>query len=140
MKPGPKPLLTEERFWAKVDASGDCWEWTAYKAPNGYGQFRINSPRKMEYAHRYAWAELVGPIPAGLELDHLCRVRHCVNPDHLEVVSPQTNTLRSVSPSSLQAKQTECIKGHPLVGENLYRWRNHRLCKTCRKERRGSYR
>jgi hypothetical protein len=85
----------EERFWAKVDANGVCWEWLAGKLPTGYGSFRVNG--KSLYAHRFAWETLMGPIPAGLVLDHLCRNPSCVNPDHLEPVTDKVNINRGVS-------------------------------------------
>lgn len=84
-----------ERFWPKVDASGDCWEWTGARNPEGYG--RIGAGRRGSatlHAHRVAWELLVGPVPAHLELDHLCRNPRCVNPDHLEPVSRTENIRR----------------------------------------------
>jgi hypothetical protein len=85
-----------ERFWSKVavDPSG-CWLWTGYlttKHPNGYGRFKIGE--KGTLAHRLTWETLAGPIPAGMEIDHLCRVRRCCNPAHLEPVTHQENVLR----------------------------------------------
>lgn len=94
-----------ERFWEKVDKSGDCWIWTAYRLPYGYGQFTSNDYRHYR-AHRYAYEALVGPIPAGLHLDHLCHNgtdcyggracphRACVNPAHLEPVTNRENLRR----------------------------------------------
>jgi HNH endonuclease len=87
-RPGP----IEERFWAKVDRSGDCWLWTASRLKNGYGCFRIGG--KTLGAHRVAYEIVVGPIPAGTDLDHLCSVKHCVNPAHLEVVTRAVNMKR----------------------------------------------
>jgi hypothetical protein len=83
-----------ERLLSKVEvADSGCWEWTAAKDPTGYGRFSV--ARSMDYAHRAAYKLLVGPIPAGLDLDHLCRNRGCVNPDHLEPVTRRENLLRS---------------------------------------------
>lgn len=73
-----------DRFWEKVDKSGECWLWTAYTTKKGYGQTHIGG--KTKYAHRVAYELSVGPIPDGKELDHLCRNRACVNPDHLDPV------------------------------------------------------
>jgi hypothetical protein len=81
-----------ERFWSKVDKSGDCWLWTA-AIDKGYGSFTIRRGEKAK-AHRYAYQELVGPIPVGLTLDHLCRNRACVNPAHLEALSKSDHRVR----------------------------------------------
>lgn len=81
------------RFMAKVDQSGDCWLWTAHVNADGYGVFRFDG--QMGGAHRFAWRLLVGEVPDGMELDHLCRVRHCVNPAHMEVVTHAENVRRS---------------------------------------------
>jgi hypothetical protein len=77
-----------KRFWSKVQQHGDCWTWAAYTMPNGYGHF------DKQYAHRWAYEYMVGEIPAGLELDHLCRRRNCVNPFHLDPVTHAENHRR----------------------------------------------
>jgi len=82
------------RFWSYVDASGPCWEWTGATFREGYGMFQVDGAPVL--THRYVWELLVGPIPEGLEIDHLCRVRHCVNPDHLEPVTSAENSRRRV--------------------------------------------
>lgn len=87
----------DDRFWARVDALGPCWLWTGGKTSNGYGRFGVTSKDK-RLAHIFAWTTLVGPVPEGLQLDHLCRVRLCVNPDHLEPVTPRENWRRSHTP------------------------------------------
>jgi hypothetical protein len=93
------PLITKiihgqikVRFWSKVDQGEDCWRWTACTS-NGYGRFSVK--RQPVLAHRFAYELLVGPIPEGLELDHLCRNRWCVNPDHLEPVTHDENVRRA---------------------------------------------
>ncbi len=90
----------DARFFSRVDKRPDgCWLWTAHVHPRtGYVQFRIGGRKgKMVLAHRWAYERFTGPIPAGLELDHLCRVRHCVNPAHLEPVTRSENRRRQPS-------------------------------------------
>ena len=120
------------RFWAKVDRTGDCWTWTAaLRRPGGYGQFWAAG--RMVGAHRFAFTLLVGPIPAGLELDHLCRNHACVNPEHLEPVTQAVNLLRGVGFCAANARRTECPQGHPLSGANLYvRPDGRRKCRECK--------
>ncbi len=84
-----------ERFWAKVDRSGECWLWTGNVYRDGYGQFYVE--RRQVRAHRWAYESEVGPIPEGLVLDHLCRVRLCVRPSHLEPVTNRENLLRGIA-------------------------------------------
>jgi HNH endonuclease len=79
----------EQRFWAKVDKSGDCWLWTASVAHNGYGKFGVGY--KVRSAHSFAYELTVGPVPPGMEIDHSCRVPSCVNPAHLRVVTRKQN-------------------------------------------------
>jgi hypothetical protein len=85
----------EDRLAALIDASGDCWEWTGTITAQGYGQLRANG--RLQKAHRFVYEWLVGPIPDGLTLDHLCRNRRCVNPEHMEPVSLQTNLARGMA-------------------------------------------
>lgn len=81
----------EQRFWAKVQKTDDCWLWTAsvLKKRGGYGQF--NDGSTMVRAHRFSWELAHGPIPTGLDIDHVCRVRRCVNPDHLRLATRKQN-------------------------------------------------
>ena len=108
-----------------------CWAWMGGRMKNGYGVFSLQL-RKTILAHRFAYEALRGPIPHGLQLDHLCRVRCCVNPDHLECVTRRENILRGVSPAAHNARQTHCALGHPLSNDNLIRDDGHRRCLTCR--------
>lgn len=94
-----------DRLLAKIDATGDCWEWIPPRTESGYARLWVSGRR--EYAHRLIWEWLVGPIPAGYEIDHLCRVRHCLNPDHLEAVLPRTNVHRSYSPFSPKVRRAQ---------------------------------
>lgn len=87
----------------------------------------------MVLAHRYAYELLVGPIPEGLHIDHLCRVRLCVNPAHLEAVTCHENNRRSTSPTAVNAKKTHCPRGHEYTEENTYFAPpdGRRMCKPC---------
>lgn len=113
------------RYVARIEWSPEgCWLWLGTITPNGYGQIRVS--RSNRSAHRVLYEFLVGPIPEGLDLDHLCRVRRCVNPAHLEPVTRSENIRRS--PLMYPAK-THCNYGHPLDGWD--RTRHHRVCTTC---------
>lgn len=91
-----RPRVTfQERFWSKVTKTDTCWLWAAASERNGYGAIREPGTGRMLYAHRLAYEWLVGPIPEGLHIDHLCNVRRCVNPSHLEAVTQQENNVRS---------------------------------------------
>ena len=107
----PMPESAWGRFWAKVDVSGDCWEWTAACFGNGYGQFRVWPNENHRGAHCVVWEMLVGPIPEGFEIDHRCKNRACVNPDHLEPVPQIVNLMRSEAWSAVNARKTRCPKG-----------------------------
>lgn len=116
-----------------------CRIWQHSKFANGYGkQTRpVTHPRGagMTYSHILAWEEVNGPVPDGLELDHLCRQVDCGNPDHLEPVTHAENVRRGMAGGIAQRARTHCVHGHPLSGENLYRHGNRRYCKTCRREK-----
>lgn len=135
------PSVTE-RFWSKVVPDGDCLRWTGGSRSMGYGVFSIATgtwPVKLVAAHRWAWEQANGPIPDGLVLDHLCRNPWCVNPDHLEPVTPRENSLRGVGPAAQHAKKTHCPAGHPYAGDNLVIRRGKRECRQCirRRDREG---
>lgn len=125
-----------ERFWEKVNkqAAGGCWEWQASRMPNGYGRF-VRDEGGSTLTHRIAYEMLVGPIPAGLQIDHLCRNRGCVNPAHLEPVTARQNVLRSESMAAHHAKKTHCPAGHPYAGDNLHIDRSgSRICRACHRQ------
>lgn len=88
----PRPSL-EDRFWSKVNKTDTCWLWTRCRDGHGYGQFVLRDQKKV-LAHRFAYELVVGPIPEGLDIDHLCRVRLCCNPAHLEPVTRSENLYR----------------------------------------------
>ncbi|MCG7285380.1 HNH endonuclease [Cellulomonas sp. ACRRI] len=118
-------------FWANVDRTPTCWLWTGYITNYGYGAF---APKRgvTKRAHRVAWEATNGPIPDGLVLDHVCRVRHCVRPDHLEPVTDGENTRRGIGPSALNSRKTKCSKGHPFTPENTrVVGDGRRSCWTC---------
>ena len=103
VSPSEKDL---NRFWSKVDRTGACWTWQACKMANGYGRFSMGRGN-VYLAHRFAYTVTKGEIPAGLQLDHLCRNRSCVNPDHLEAVPGAVNTRRGG-----ESLKTRCPRGH----------------------------
>lgn len=106
-----------------------CWRWTGPISSKGYGKSSMGG-LSTRYAHRVVYHLLVGPIPAGLELDHLCRRRCCVNPAHLEPVTGRENRLRGSSPNYVTHVTKVCQRGHQIVGLNDYRGR----CRECRNE------
>jgi hypothetical protein len=123
----------EVRFWAKVEKREDgCWLWTRNCTSGGYGQFTNGG--KKHLAHRVAYEWLVGPIPPGLDLDHLCRVRNCVNPGHLEPVTRRENVRRGEAGEN-RKDMTHCLRGHLFV----IRDDGSRRCRQCQKRRRETY-
>lgn len=126
------------RFWkgASVNDATGCWEWNALCNSDGYGKYYLGRYRG---AHRVSFESLVGLIPDGLQLDHLCRVRRCVNPTHLEPVTSRENILRSNGVAALHAIKTHCINGHELTPENIRPNRGGRDCLICNRRRRREY-
>lgn len=135
-----------DRLLAKVHAVGpaECWWWMGELDRHGYGRVRVSSPqRRSTGAHRAVYEELVGPVPEGLEIDHLCRNPRCVNPGHLEPVTHAENGRRGRAGEVNAARQrakTHCPQGHPYDGDNLYVRPNGRGCKACRLAAKARYR
>lgn len=127
----------DERFWSKVafPPSDGCWIWTAQLGHAGYGKFNARSHAVAggsDLAHRISYTMLVGPIPEGLVIDHLCRNPPCVNPSHMEVVTHRVNILRGIGPAASRARQTYCIRGHLFDEPNTYITAfGHRMCRAC---------
>jgi hypothetical protein len=126
------------RFWEKVypcPITG-CWNWGAARTAAGYGSAWDSKRKAVDYAHRIAYRALVAEVPAGLELDHLCRVRSCVNPAHLEAVTHSENVRRGEAWHGIAAaerEKTHCKHGHEFSPENTYRPpAGKRACKTCK--------
>lgn len=122
-----------------VVGPGSCRTWTGTRTANGYGVMRVLRHRL--YVHRLAYTLACGPIPDGLEVDHLCRNRLCVNPDHLQPVTTRENGLRGVGACATNARKEECDHGHAYTAENTLTNRlGHRRCRTCWNDYRRQYR
>ena len=124
----------------KVDIKFDkdsCWLWLGCKS-SGYGQLAAHGGRLI-YAHRLSYELAQGPIPEGLQIDHLCRTPACVRPDHLEAVTPRENTMRGDTPARLNLQKTHCPYGHAYDERNTCRIRGERRCRACACEKRRRY-
>lgn len=132
--------LYPDNFKKRVTLVDNCWLWTGMKTEYGYARLYIKN-KKNTRAHKWAYEQLYGVVPDGLVLDHLCRVRHCVNPEHLEAVTPRINVLRGMGTASLNAQKTHCFRGHPLLGSNLLLNRDGRgrRCHKCFNEYQRNY-
>lgn len=141
-----KPTM-EEKFWSRVDKNGpvpsirpelgSCWLWTGVRRRGGYGQFGRSSS-----AYVVSYTLLVGPVPDGLELDHLCRTPACVNPAHLEPVTHAENVRRGKWGEHVAAQKaiTHCPQGHAYEGDNLIVRKGQRWCRICLTKAKRAYR
>lgn len=145
-----KKLSTIDRFMTHVEKSASCWVWTAATDKDGYGRFYRDAKSPRHVAHRFAYEAMVGPIPDGLQIDHLCRNTSCVNPAHLEPVTLDENVRRAWevrergTPAPLRlclpdptspwanARKTHCKRGHEFTPENTILIPTGRCCRTCK--------
>lgn len=118
-----------------IDDDTGCWNWSGKLNQDGYGRLTINrsDERKDWLAHRFVYTFYRGDIEGEMTLDHICRNRRCVNPDHLEEVTIGVNLLRGNTFQAANKKKTHCKRGHPLSGDNLYKNSGRRHCRECRK-------
>lgn len=133
-KRGGMNVPNKDRFWKFVEKTDSCWNWTGTRTWNGYGEYHYDKERFR--AHRFSYQELVGQIPDGLILDHLCRNRLCVNPAHLEPVTNRENLLRGAGFPAVHAKKTTCPRGHPY--DRIYS--GERKCSICAAQAKVRYR
>jgi hypothetical protein len=124
-----KPI--KDRFMAKVAVEGDCWLWAGSTDRKGYGRFAVAGRNTL--AHRWIYEQEKGEIHKGMVIDHLCRNRRCVNPNHMEVVTSQVNTLRGETIAAKNLSATHCPKGHAYTEGNFYRRSSDggRQCRPC---------
>lgn len=140
----PRPRRNRiETFWerANPEPNSGCWLWSGHLDRNGYSRLSVETGKQV-FAHRWAYEKFRGPIPAGMVLDHLCRVPSCVNPDHLEIVTIGENVRRGNAGLHHRIKmkaKTHCPQGHPYTPENMYVYGPRRHCKTCIREHSKRY-
>lgn len=138
--------VTQRILRATEQRETGCWIWTRARTEAGYGRIQVNG--KSRYVHRIAYEAFIGPIPDGMQIDHLCHTedadcpggsacphRACCNPAHLEPVAPLENTRRGRGHGS----ETHCPQGHPYAGDNLRMWKGRRVCRSCNRERSATW-
>lgn len=126
-------MTLPERFWTKVDRTDQCWTWNANHSPDGYGRFLGFEQYGTTLPHRIAWQDVHGPVPDGLELDHLCGRRDCVRPDQLEPVTHEENIRRAV------ARRTTCRNGHDYAATRVSDYAGGQRCLLCRRAANSAY-
>lgn len=126
-------LTSPKVFWDRVELlPSGCWKWIGYRDRQGYGAGDFGGA-KSRRAHRIAYEEVMGPIPNGMHLDHLCRNPWCVNPMHLEPVTPRENVMRGFGLAAINSRKTHCDRGHKFTTANTYMALNgQRICRTCK--------
>lgn len=138
----PQPVTPMQRWCALVDLPAEpdgCWRWKGYVTRAGYAGFRYDGASR--FGHKYGYERFIGPVPDGMELDHLCRNRACVNPVHLEAVTNGDNVRRGMGPPGINHRKTHCVRGHPFDSANTMlvpiRGRKNptRRCRTCATEK-----
>lgn len=134
-KPRGKNRMVGEYVIEDRGFATPCWVWQRFKNHGGYGMKHVGGRAgRAMLAHRWFFEAKCGPIPPEMVIDHLCRVRACVNPDHLEVVTRKENILRGEGRGAKAARRGSCLRGHPLEGENVYIHPNgSRRCRACRR-------
>jgi hypothetical protein len=142
-KPKRRPSL-RERLLSKaiINFETGCWEWQGGHNANEYGRIRVTGSKSMHLTHRVAYELFVGPIPSGLFIDHLCRNRKCLRPDHLEPVTNRENLMRSpITFAGKRVTKTHCVNGHEFTAENtaIRKGDGTRVCRTCQRAHQRSY-
>lgn len=134
-KPHTKKPAIRDTIRLEVDTRDrtECWNWERHISPEGYGRVYVN--KRMMLVHRYTYTIDKGPIPEGLDIDHLCRNRACYNPNHLEAVTRSVNLSRSPLMGRAQSAKTHCPHGHEYSEENTTHRNGRRHCRSCAKSR-----
>lgn len=136
-KPVFRKTKTElEHFWGKTKKTKSCWLWTSTIMTNGYGSFEVTYKRfsrRTWLAHRFSYELHKGPISETLQIDHLCRNKICVNPEHLEAVTPRENNLRGIGPAAINSRKTSCKRGHLFAPKNTRIKNGARICRECQR-------
>ena len=140
-RPIPSPRLSDMTCFfrhVEVNPATGCWEWQGHRTSwGGYGQVSVRGD--MYLAHRVAFTWFKRRLRNWETIDHLCRVRHCTRPEHLEPVTMQVNTLRGISPIAVNAAKTHCLRGHAFISENIYKTPRGRHCRSCQRSRYNTY-
>lgn len=118
-----------KRFSEKVAKTNQCWNWNGFIGRNGYGTIQIN--KKPVLVHRLSYELYIGKIKRGLQIDHLCRNRRCVNPKHLEPVTAKINVLRGIGLAAINSRKSECKRGHKFNSKNTRLYNGQRICRIC---------